>query len=219
VPAGLTTATAVAGGGAFSVALKSDGTVIAWGDNSANQTNVPGGLTGVTAIAAGGGHGLALKSDGTVRAWGYDLFSQATVPPGLSGVRAIAAGGFHSLALLSNSTVVVWGRNWEGQAIAPSGLTNVIAVAGGYLHSLALVGTPAPPSAPALGGPQAVAGGGTFSFSVPTVPGVTYVVEYSSVASGGTWIPVLVIFGDGSVMTFTDTNATGAQRFYRVRSQ
>lgn len=82
-----------------------------------------------------------------------------------------------------------------------------------------MVGTPAPPTTPTLGGPQAVAGGGTFSFTVPTAPGVTYVIEYSGVASGGAWTPVLVIFGDGTVMTFTDTNATGAQRFYRVRAR
>jgi alpha-tubulin suppressor-like RCC1 family protein len=48
------------------VALKSDGTVVAWGQNSDGQTNVPVGLRGVMAIAAGSRHTVALKSDGTV---------------------------------------------------------------------------------------------------------------------------------------------------------
>jgi len=60
----------IAGGGAHSLALKSDGTVVAWGNNSRGQTNVPAGLTGVVSIAAVLYHSLALKSDGTVVAWG-----------------------------------------------------------------------------------------------------------------------------------------------------
>ena len=53
VPAGLSGVTAIAAGGYHTVALKSDGTVAAWGDNAQGQRTVPAGLTGVTAIAAG----------------------------------------------------------------------------------------------------------------------------------------------------------------------
>jgi len=41
-------------------ALKSNGTLVAWGYNYSGQTNVPAGLSGVKAIAAGGFHTLAL---------------------------------------------------------------------------------------------------------------------------------------------------------------
>ena len=61
--------TAIAAGNGHTVALKSDGTVVAWGYNFYGQTTVPPGLSGVTAIAAGY-HTVALKSDGTVVAWG-----------------------------------------------------------------------------------------------------------------------------------------------------
>ena len=57
-------------------ALKSDGTVIAWGDNSHGQTNLPAGLSNVVAIAAGYYHSLAVCSDGTVQAWGDGLDGQ-----------------------------------------------------------------------------------------------------------------------------------------------
>ena len=44
-----------------SVALKQDGTVVAWGGNGSGQTTVPAGLSGVVAIAAGWGNTVALK--------------------------------------------------------------------------------------------------------------------------------------------------------------
>src|SRR5713226_360385 len=100
---------AIAAGGNHSLALKSDGTVAAWGNNSYGQSTVPANLTGVIAIAAGGEHSLALKSDGTVVGWGaggtnsgvlYD-YGQSLIPAGLTGVIAISAGYNHSLAIVS----------------------------------------------------------------------------------------------------------------------
>ena len=67
------TFTNIAAGSSHSLALKSDGTVVAWGKNFYGQAIVPAGLSGVTAIAAGGDHSLALKSDGTVVAWGANF--------------------------------------------------------------------------------------------------------------------------------------------------
>src|SRR4030067_648484 len=79
--AGLFGVAAVAAGGYHTVALKSDGTVWAWGyngegelgDGSTTNRSVPvqvTGLSGVAAVAADGYHTVSLKSDGTVWAWG-----------------------------------------------------------------------------------------------------------------------------------------------------
>src|SRR5205823_835287 len=81
------TVSALAGGNWSSFAVKSDGTVWAWGANDQGQlgdgttTNRTTpvqvtGLTGVTAIAAGGWHTLALKSDGTIWGWGGNWAGQ-----------------------------------------------------------------------------------------------------------------------------------------------
>jgi alpha-tubulin suppressor-like RCC1 family protein len=133
----LTGATAVAAGEEHSLALLSNGTVMAWGDNLEGQLGdgttqtsaVPvqvKGLSGVTAIAAGSQFSLALLADGTVMAWGKGDAGQlgdgntknSLVPvtvSGLSDVTAIAAGSEHALALLSDGTMMAWGDNEFGQ--------------------------------------------------------------------------------------------------------
>ncbi|WP_150107643.1 tail fiber domain-containing protein [Pedosphaera parvula] len=137
-PTGSSNVVAIAAGDGFSLALKSDGTVVSSRWNDYDQTTVPAGLSNVVAIAAGYGFSLALKSDRTVVAWGWNDYGQTTIPAGLSNVVAIAAGAYHSLALKSDGTVVGWGYNVQGQTTIPAGLSNVVAVAGGALHSLAL---------------------------------------------------------------------------------
>jgi alpha-tubulin suppressor-like RCC1 family protein len=129
---------AIAIGFYHSVALKSDGTVTAWGYDYYDQTDVPAGLTGVISVAAGAYHAAALKNDGTVVAWGQNLYGQTTVPADLTGVTAITAGAYHTVALKSDGTLVAWGYNDEGQSAVPAGLTGVIAVSAAGYHTLAL---------------------------------------------------------------------------------
>lgn len=119
------------------LAVKSDGTVLAWGDNAYGRTNIPAGLNHVIAVDANYSHCLALRDDGTVVAWGGNEGGQLNVPPGLNGVIAIAAGVYHSLALRSDGTVVAWGGGGGSQAQVPPGLSNVVAIAAGSF-SLAL---------------------------------------------------------------------------------
>ena len=82
-----------------SLGLKSDGTIVAWGDNDYGQCNVPSPNAGFVAVAAGGYHSLGLKSDGTIVAWGCNGDGQCNVPSPNADFVAIAAGGYHSLGL------------------------------------------------------------------------------------------------------------------------
>jgi uncharacterized repeat protein (TIGR02543 family) len=134
----LSNVVAIAGGGWHSLAVRSGGTVVAWGDNKFGQTTVPSGLSSVVAVAGGYYHSLALQSSGKVVGWGYNADGETAVPSGLNNVAAIGAGYAHSLALQSNGTVVAWGYNGDGQTTVPPGLSNVVAIAAGGWHSLAL---------------------------------------------------------------------------------
>jgi alpha-tubulin suppressor-like RCC1 family protein len=134
---GLTGVTQVSAGAEHSLAVLSNGTVMAWGDNShgelGNGTTTSSavpvavtGLTGVKSVAAGEGYSLAVLTDGRVMAWGNGgngqlgdgKYADSHVPvavSGLTGVSAVAAGGQHALALKTDGTARAWGANDGGQ--------------------------------------------------------------------------------------------------------
>ena len=138
IPIGLSNVVAIAAGGgvprglsfsgptSYSLALKDDGTVVAWGNDDYGQTDVPRGLSNVVAIAAGNSHSLALIQDGSVAGWGGNNTGyQMGIPQGLVDVVAIAADSETSLALKSDGTVVTWGQHTN----VPIGLNDVAGIA------------------------------------------------------------------------------------------
>jgi alpha-tubulin suppressor-like RCC1 family protein len=120
----------------FTLALKNDGTVWAWGvipdaNGAFNTQTTPiqvQGLSGITAIAAGLDHALALKNDGTVWIWGncfhdYDpiegtiQFDTVVTPIVVrklsgeifSGAKGITAGFGNSFIIKNDGSVWSWG--------------------------------------------------------------------------------------------------------------
>lgn len=159
--AGLPPITAVAAGGALSLALDASGNVWSWGRGALGDSsglfaprNTPAqiaGLTGVAAIAAASDHALALRSNGSVWAWGSNLHgklglgsnvaSQLTpAATGLvAGITAIAAGGDNAMALRSDGVVLVAGINETAQLGVPTpGFSNAWLAVPGVANAVAI---------------------------------------------------------------------------------
>lgn len=121
----------------YSIAIKSDGTLWAWGYNVNGQlgdgTNVnkntptqAGTDTKWKAISGGLYHTLGVKNDGTLWSWGYNVVGELgdgtftnRNTPGQVGVDSnwfqVAAGYDHSFGLKNDSTLWAWGYNNMGQ--------------------------------------------------------------------------------------------------------
>ncbi len=205
VPAGLEGVTAVAAGSHHSVALRGDGSVVAWGADSGEISIPLAARTEVAAIAAGRSHTLALRQDGGVVAWGKNDRGQCDVPPDLAPALAVAAGARHSVALQENGTVVAWGAGGDGQLEVPAGLTDVVSLAAGDLHTLALKSDGSIVAwgynasgqcdvPPGLTGVVAVAAGDDFSVAL-TADGE--VIEWGGRSAGQSRVPA----GLGEVVT------------------
>jgi alpha-tubulin suppressor-like RCC1 family protein len=146
---GLSDVVAVSAGATHSLALLSDGTVMAWGSNVHGQLGLGSGpevcgiratacstiprpvsaLKDVSAVSAGCGYSLAL-SEGTVKAWGQNRWgklgdgtlTESDLPvtvSKLSGVTAVDAGEQHSLALLGGALALAGGSPLGGELAPP----------------------------------------------------------------------------------------------------
>jgi len=103
----------VAAGGAHTAGLKSDGTVVAVGDNSDGQCDVDD-WTNIIQVAAGNDYTVGLKSDGTVVAVGGNTDEQCDVG-NWTDIIQVAAGLSHTVGVKSDGTAVAVGDNTSEQ--------------------------------------------------------------------------------------------------------
>lgn len=95
------------------VSLRSDGTVVATGNNSKGQCDV-GDWKDIVAVSVGLSHTVGLRSDGTVIAIGNNEDGQCNVS-NWKDIIAISAGESFTMGLHSDGTVVATGSNYFGQ--------------------------------------------------------------------------------------------------------
>lgn len=126
----------VAAGSDYAVGLKSDGTVVAIGDNEYGKCNVSG-WRDIVAISAGYNFTIGLKLDGTVVTAGDRLNGLISE---WRDIVAIYARDNRAFGLKSDGTVVVSGcgcdMNDECREI--SGWENIVAISVGYNHAVGL---------------------------------------------------------------------------------
>jgi len=204
---------AIAAGGDFSLALKSDGTVWAWGwgylgrlgNGTTSNSNLAvqvkdttgGYLTDVIAISAGWSHSLALKKDGTVWAWGESTYGE-----------------------LGDGSFVTGYTNFKNRAVqvvGPNGgyLTDISGVSAGQLYSLALkddgtVWAWGWNNGGRLGNPSI----GVNQFDYTSTPlqvkgldGLGYITDVTAISAGDSDTPhSLALKSDGTVCTWGFNN-------------
>lgn len=174
VPPAQAYGTRVAGGSNGTRAVKADGTLWSWGDNTYGEAGdgthgaalvvrTPkqiGVATDWRAVSSGENHSLALKSDGSIWAWGRNLYGEVGVgnktlqhSPTRVGNdndwRSISTGRNASYAIKEDGTLWAWGSDFYYTLGNGAGFdvsvptkvgtaTNWRAVAGGFEHTLGL---------------------------------------------------------------------------------
>jgi alpha-tubulin suppressor-like RCC1 family protein len=181
----------IAGEGSNGLAVKSDGSLWAWGHCITPRSEYyhsDGAMRGhrkanmslltpvnimddVASVAVGNTVNFAVRTDGSLWAWGSNEFGQigdgtrsryVTLGPILlrridhdkdlpvkimDDVVCAAAGGIHSLAVKTDGSLWAWGYNWYGQLGNGTRKSNnrpqkimddVVSVAASYYHSMAL---------------------------------------------------------------------------------
>ncbi len=128
----------ISGGNSFSVGVKTDGSLWAWGynnfgnlgDGTNTNKNVPiqiGSDTNWQSVGGEGQHTLAIKTDGTLWAWGFNIYGQlgngtntdSNIPIQVgteNNWAQIAKGsGLFSIVLKTDGTLWGWGLNSKGE--------------------------------------------------------------------------------------------------------
>jgi alpha-tubulin suppressor-like RCC1 family protein len=134
-------AASIAAGGSYALAIMTDGTMYAWGNNGSGQlgdgtttyqyspvkVSLPIGKS-ASIVTAGSGNTYAIMTDGTTYAWGANSGgqlgigntinqstpTQVTLPTGKS-IRNMIAGFGYALATMTDGSLYTWGSNTNGQ--------------------------------------------------------------------------------------------------------
>ena len=123
----------------YSLAIRTDGSLWAWGNHTDGGTGLGETTGNVTApvqiqgasnwvfVSAGLGHSLGIRTNGSLYAWGNNEFGRTglntttgtTNTPQRVGTDTnwafVSAGGLHSLGLRTNGSLWAWGRNLHGR--------------------------------------------------------------------------------------------------------
>jgi alpha-tubulin suppressor-like RCC1 family protein len=127
------TVSAISAGDNYTMAVRSDGILWAWGQNSygqlgngtLNTITVPAEIMqDVSYVAAGISHTAAIKTDGSLWMWGInadgqlgdgtlgDKFNPVKI---MDNVRHVSVGAYHTVAITGDGRLWAWGRNHRGQ--------------------------------------------------------------------------------------------------------
>jgi hypothetical protein len=114
----------------FTIALKTDGTIEAWGSSEFDQLDEVPTTNDFAHIAAAGHASVGLREDGSLLPWGTRAHGMRDVPQGNDFV-AVSGGGHDGLALRADGSLAAWGEASFGGGVPP-GNDYVRIAAGGH---------------------------------------------------------------------------------------
>ena len=122
------TGTVVDEGDEHICALRDNGTVACWGDNSFGQSSPPEGQ--FSAVSAGDRYSCGIRTDNALACWGESTH-RGSPPEG--EFAAVSLSARHACAVRADGTVACWGDNSAGQSNPPTGRFR--SVSAGVRHS------------------------------------------------------------------------------------
>ena len=113
-------------------AVRTDQTLVCWGDNWTGQAHPPEGE--FVSVALGWAHSCGIRVDQTISCWGGNWDDRAEPPDG--EFASISAGENHMCALRGDGAVACWGQNHQGQIDVPDELFSAISAGGTHTCGL-----------------------------------------------------------------------------------
>ncbi len=118
--------------------IKTDDSLVCWGDNDDGEATVPSTLGSVKAVDIGHQHACAIKANDTLACWGLDDNGQSTVPTDLGKVESVGVGNKHTCVIKADDTVSCWGESVSLPVPSDLGTVKWLAVAQGGSYTCAI---------------------------------------------------------------------------------
>ena len=109
--------TAVSSGVEHACGLRTDQTIVCWGDATWGLTDPPAGQ--FSALASANTHSCGLRTDQTIVCWGDATWGLTDPPAGQFS--AVTAGNGYSCGLRTDGTIACWGDSKWGKTDPPAG--------------------------------------------------------------------------------------------------